>query len=511
MNSDSAAVYMRKDVSRDSENNRISSGGIPEKLNGRDTESNLPYVIHVGSNGVIPHTDKKVRLIKTNPNQQVDKSIFVRVHRFEQRICEQTMELAIVNKKLHMEINSRQTAERKQMLLEQEMLHVQRLESLGVLAGGIAHDFNNMLTIILGNADLLDRQTNEISREKRQITRIVNAARGAADLCHKLLDYAAKGNHAIKRVDLSDMVNETLDLLRSTISRQIQLNLSLEKACTYVTGDAALLRQVILNLGMNAAESINGKGAVWMSVHRMQVDAATLAFCIGTNDMVEGEYICLEVRDTGCGMDTKTLNRIFEPFFTTKATGRGLGMGALLGIINAHQGGIQVESTLAKGTRFRVFFPLEKTLPKNPDKTVPKLEGSQALPASAGCGMVLIADDEPDILEMAGCILENAGYTILLAENGREAVDLFRQHSDAISLVVMDKSMPVMDGTKAIREIRHTHQHVPVLMVTGHGKGEMAGLLRDGVANEMLTKPYLPEAFLHAVHKATHGTQTGLG
>jgi len=497
------ALFMQ-DVSRDSENRQILSGAMPKKRNSEDAGSNPPYVIRVGSNGAIPHTDKKVRMIKTGPDQRIGKSIPTRLRGFEQRVFEQTVELAIVNQKLHMEINSRQAAEHKQMLLEQEMLHVQRLESLGVLAAGVAHDFNNLLTIIMGNADLLDRQTNEISREKEQITRIVNAARGAADLCHKLLDYAGKGGHAIKRVNLSGMVNETLDLLRSTVSRQIQLNVSLEKACTYVTGDATLLRQVILNLGMNAAESINGKGAVWMSVHRMQVDAATLAFCIGTNDMVEGEYICLEVRDTGCGMDTKTLNRIFEPFFTTKATGRGLGMGALLDIINAHQGGIQVESAPAKGTRFRVFLPLEKTLPESPCEAVPNLEDNQV---PDGCGMVLIADDESDILEMAGCILENAGYTILLAENGREAVDLFRQHSDAISLVVMDKTMPVMDGTEAIREIRHTHQDVPVLIATGHGKGEMASLLRDGTANEMLAKPYLPKAFLQAVYRTIHGKQ----
>jgi len=494
-----------RDASRDSENIQFP-GPISGTLNSEDTGSTPPHVVRVGENGTIPHTDKKVRLIKTGPDQQTGESIPTRLHRFEPREFEQTVELAIVNQALHMEINNRQAAERKQVLLEQKMLHVQRLESLGVLAAGVAHDFNNMLTIIMGNADHLDRQTNETSREKKQITRIVNAARGAADLCHKLLDYAAKENHTIKRVNLSGMVNETLDLLRSTISRQIQLNLSLEKACTYVTGDAALLRQVILNLGMNAAESINGKGAVWMSVHRMQVDAATLAFCISANDMVEGEYICLEVRDTGCGMDTKTLNRIFEPFFTTKATGRGLGMGALLDIINAHQGGIQVESAPAKGTRFRVFLPLEKTLPESPCKAVPYFEDLQALEVPAACGMVLIADDEPDVLEMAGCILENAGYTILLAENGREAVDLFRQHSDAISLVVMDKTMPVMDGTEAIREIRHTRQNIPVLMATGHGKGEMANLLRDGMTNEMLTKPYLPKSFLQAVYKTIHGT-----
>jgi len=491
MNSDSATVHMRKDVSYDLENNRISSGGIPGKLSGGDTESNLPYVIRMGSNGAIPHTDKKVR---------------VRLRRFEQRICEQTKELAIVNQKLHMEINSRQAAEHKQMLLEQEMLHVQRLESLGMLAAGVAHDLNNLLTIILGNADPLDKQANETLRGKERSTRIVNAARGAADLCHKLLDYAGEGSHAIKQVNLSAMVNETLGLLRSTIPRKIQLNVSLEKACAYVTGDAVQLRQVILNLGMNAVESINGKGTVWINVYRMHVDAATLAFCIGANDMAEGEYICLEVRDTGCGIDAKTLNRIFEPFFTTKATGRGLGMSALLDIINTHQGGIQVESTLTEGTRFRVFLPLEETLPENPDKTVPKLENSQALEAPAGCGMVLIADDEPDILEMTGCILENAGYTVLLAENGREAVDLFRQHSDSISLVVMDKTMPVLDGTEAIREIRHIHQSVPVLLATGRGEGEAASLLRAGMANEMLVKPYLPKSFLQAVYKAIHGT-----
>jgi len=498
------ALFTRN-ISSDSENSRILSGTIPEKLNGEDAENNPLHPIHVGENDAILHTGKKISLIKTSPSQQSGESIPARLRGFEQLMCEQTRELAIVKEELRIERNRRQAAERKQTLLEQEMLHVQRLESLGILAGEIAHDFNNLLTIIMGNADFLDKKMNEISREKKQVACILNAARGAGDLCRKLLDYAGKGSHATEQVNLSDMVNETLGLLRSTMPRQIQFNVSLGNACACITGDAAQLRQVILNLGMNAAESINDEGTVWMGVHQAQMDAAALASCIGANDMTEGEYVCLEVRDTGCGMDTKTLNHIFEPFFTTKATGRGLGMSALLDIINAHKGGIQVESTPAKGTRFRVFLPIKELLPENPGEAVPNLEESQALEAPAGCGMVLIADDEPDILEMAGCILENAGYAILLAENGTEAVDLFRQHSDAISLVVMDKTMPAMDGTEAIREIRHIHQSVPVLLATGHGKDEMAGLLRDGMANEMLAKPYSPESFLQSVYRALHG------
>ena len=249
-------------------------------------------------------------------------------------------------------------AEEEKRKLEEQVRQAQKMESLGVLAGGIAHDFNNILMAVLGHAELALAEISPMSPARRSISEIATAAHRAAELCRQMLAYAGKASVVLERVDLRSLVEEMAHLLKTAISKKAILNLNLEKGLPPIKADPSQIRQIVMNLIINASEAIGDRsGVITVAVGATRCDEEYLRKTELREDLVPGLYMHLEVTDTGHGMDAETRTRIFEPFFSTKFTGRGLGLAAVLGIVRSHKGALKVYSEPGKGTTFKVLFP----------------------------------------------------------------------------------------------------------------------------------------------------------
>jgi len=375
-----------------------------------------------------------------------------------------------------------------------QMEHTQRLESLGVLAGGIAHDFNNILTAVMGNTALASMQIPDTSPAKELLSRIELSTQRAADLCKQMLAYSGKGKFIVKAINLSDLVKDMTRLMEVSIHKNITLNYQLADDLPCVEADPAQLQQVILNLITNANEAIGSKaGMITFSSGVMHVDRSYLNATVSDNTLPEGSYVFVEVSDSGCGMNAATIEKIFDPFFTTKFTGRGLGMSAVLGIMRGHQGALNIYSEVGKGTTFKML------LPALDDHHVSNSDSEEAeLPAMHGT--VLIVDDEADIREVAGVILAEAGLATLMAADGLEAVEIYRQHQHKIKAVLMDMTMPKMDGAACFAALRQMNPDVKVLLSSGYNEQEATSrFIGKGLAG-FIQKPYSPDQLIHALH-----------
>ncbi|MBU0755173.1 MAG: PAS domain-containing protein, partial [Planctomycetes bacterium] len=344
------------------------------------------------------------------------------------------------------DISNRKQAELERKELEKKMRHTQKLESLGVLAGGIAHDFNNLLMDILGNADLALGNLSKVSPARPCIEEIEKASKRAADLCRQMLAYSGKGRFDIMAVDLSEVVKEMLPLLESSISKKAILKTRLGHNLSAVETDVVQLQQIIMNLIINASEAIKGAaGEVTVTTGSMACTRAYLNRSRLPEIPPEGEFVYIEVADTGCGMDEETKEKLFDPFFTTKFTGRGLGLSAVLGIVRGHKGAIIVESEAEKGTTFRVLLPVAAM---EAEKQVIGEEGKRDLDWR-GSGTILLADDEEIVLNVTRQMLERMGFEVITASNGQEAIERFRENAGKIVSVILDFTMPKMNGEEA--------------------------------------------------------------
>jgi PAS domain S-box-containing protein len=383
---------------------------------------------------------------------------------------------------------------------EAQLRQTARLESLGVLAGGIAHDFNNLLTGILGNASLLE----EASTNREQISlasEIVRAAESAADLTRQLLAYSGKGRLLVERIDLSATILKILNLIRTTIDKKVEIVLSLDEDLPTVEADPAQIQQLIMNLIINASEAMNGaRGNVTVSTAVVDIDQAFIAqtFRLDEPSLTEGRYVHLEVRDTGSGMSEETLSKIFDPFFTTKFTGRGLGLAAVSGILRGHRGAVRVYSQPEQGTTFKVFLPVA---PFPPAKAAPKILKSDA-PPYKGWGTILFVDDEEIVRKVGQTALRRSGYDLLVAENGKQAVDLFTQHHGVIRLIILDLTMPVMSGDEAISLLRGIDPAIPILLSSGYNQVELIRRFNRQNITGFIQKPYTAKQLTEALAKA---------
>ncbi len=353
-----------------------------------------------------------------------------------------------------------QTALESEMLererIEKKILETQKLESLGVLAGGIAHDFNNLLTAILGNAGLVMADLPPASEHLAALKEVEKSAFRAADLCAQMLAYAGKGRIVLKRIDLNTTIRDMTRLLESSISKTANLQLRLADELCPVLVDPTQIGQVVMNLIVNASEAIGDRtGVISLSTGRVTAERKHLDLVFQGADLPAGPYVFLEVSDTGCGMSSDTKARIFEPFFTTKFTGRGLGLAAVQGIVKGHKGGMKVESKVGEGTTFMIMLPAA--------------DGDSS-PQSAG--LVLVVDDEANVRRTARRILNRDGFEVIEAEDGTEAMDLFRERKDELAVVLLDLSMPRMDGFAAFGEMHREAPDVPVLLMSGYNEEE---------------------------------------
>ena len=379
----------------------------------------------------------------------------------------------------------REREEEKERLFREKMEQTQKLESLGVLAGGIAHDFNNLLMGVLGNADLALDELSPHNPARESLEDIVTSAKRAADLCRQLLAYSGKGRFLIEPLDLNGLVEEMLGLLEISISKTAVLKLELAPELPAVEADATQIRQVLMNLVTNASEAIGARsGIISVTTGAMDCDEAYLTDTYLEDELEGGTYVFFEVSDTGSGMDAETRDRIFDPFFSTKFTGRGLGLAAVLGIVRGHRGAIRVYSEPGRGTTFKVLFPAS-------EKESPELRESAELVLVPGAKrLALLVDDEETVRAVAKRMLEKLGFEVLLARDGVEGVAQFERHHEELACVLLDLTMPHMDGEEAFRRMRHIDDSVPVILSSGYNEQDVVHRFAGKGLTAFIQKPF---------------------
>ena len=383
------------------------------------------------------------------------------------------------------DITERRKKEEERMQLADQLMHAQKLESLGVMAGGIAHDFNNLLTGILGSAGLALLDTPGDSPARESIEEIEKAAMRAAELCKQMLAYSGKGNFDVKPIDLSNAVKDMGHFLDASISKKITLRCNLSHDLPPIDADTAQVQQIIMNLVTNAADAIgDGIGIVHVKTGCMDCDEAFLSASAINENLSPGSYAFLQVKDTGCGIDKETEEKLFDPFFTTKFTGRGLGLAAVAGIVRSHGGALRVRSTPGRGSTFTVLFPIST---KQPVRQKKEKEPSGLL---CGRGTVLLVDDEEEVRVTAGRMLERMGFTVLTASDGREAIDLFRADSHEILLVLLDMTMPHMSGDETFSELRRIRSEIRVILSSGYSEQDAVSRFQSNGLAGFIQKPY---------------------
>ncbi|MEX2261153.1 MAG: response regulator [Bryobacteraceae bacterium] len=382
----------------------------------------------------------------------------------------------------------------ERQLNEESVRHKQKLESLGILAGGIAHDFNNLLTGIMGNASLLLDDTPRTSRDRPMLQDIVSASECAAQLTRQMLAYSGRGRFVVEYLDLSKAVAEFTALLQASIPKHVVLRLNLAPELPLVEADLGQLQQLVMNLVINGAEAIGGNaGLVLVSTRLERVSSPDSVSVFGADEIPAGEYLLLEINDTGEGMEEATIRKIFDPFFTTKFTGRGLGLSAVLGIARGHKGAIKVRSNPGKGTTFQVFWP-------KAERQVAVRPPCELSPAR-GTGTILVVDDEEVVRRTAQIALERYGYQVISAENGSEALNVLEEMRDAVSLVVLDMTMPVMGGDEALRRMKRRWPELRVLASSGYHEDEAIRRFGEGFAG-FIQKPYTAAKLLSKVNNS---------
>jgi PAS domain S-box-containing protein len=387
---------------------------------------------------------------------------------------------------IFLDITDRVHAEQERQKLEQQFQQTQKLESLGILAGGIAHDFNNVLTIILGHCFMVKEDFGTNVTDKTHVSQIEIAANRAAELCRQMLAYAGKSPILRANVDMAQLADEIVKMLQSAIKKNVTIELDLGHNVPVISGDNAQLQQVVMNLIINASEAIDtANGTISVSLTETTVrEGRNVADFMGAA-IKSGNYACLEVSDDGCGMDEDVQRRIFEPFYTTKFTGRGLGMSAILGIIKSHDGALKLKSSPGVGTTFQVYLPLRES------SHAVTLEQSDSLTYSGVAkGTVLLVDDEEALRTIGSTLLGAIGFSVITASNGREAVDIVRERTDCIDLVLLDFIMPVMGGVEAYHEIRSISPDIPIVICSGYSASDAAEIIDNDVHTEFVQKPY---------------------
>ena len=393
------------------------------------------------------------------------------------------------------DITDRKRREVEQQALTERVQQAQKLESLGVLAAGVAHDFNNILTVISNGIALAKREVARGTASVEHLDAVALAAERASDLCRQMLAYTGKARLERERVDLSDLVDEMSKILESSIAKKATLVRELPPGLPTLLADPTQLRQIVMNLVLNASEAIaHGHGVVHVSTGTGAYDAAALERSAALGEPKAGTFVWLEVRDNGVGMDAPTIAQMFDPFFTTKFVGRGLGMAAVAGIVRSHRGAVDVESKPGEGTRLRVLFPAADRLPA---ERPPVLAGEPQ-----GTGVVLVVDDEDNVRRSTELLLRGLGFEVLGARDGAEAIQVFKAESGRIDAVLLDLTMPKMNGIEALQVLRAIAPAVPVILTSGYGATRLDDEPKGGAGPDaVLSKPYSMDHLLATLRR----------
>lgn len=415
--------------------------------------------------------------------------------------------LGIVFVRMDVDITGLKRAEEERLAMERKFLHAQKLESLGVLAGGIAHDFNNLLMAIMGNLEQAMERMPPQEPARTTIERAARAAERAADLTRQLLAYTGKGSFRSESVDLNALVQENVHLFKTVLSKSVSLDLNLMPNLPFTRGDRGQLQQVIMNLLTNASEAIGERcGTVTLTTSLKELSDVDLAGSFLDEKPPSGLFVMIEVSDTGEGMGEETLGRLFEPFYSTKFAGRGLGLSAVLGIVRRHGGALFVESALNEGTHIRVCFPAdlrEGVAFGRPAPDAAQVESVQMAVRSL-TGTVLVVEDEESIRNLCRETVELSGCRALTAADGEEGVAVFREHADEIACVILDMTMPRLDGVAVLEELRRISPCVKVILISGFSEQRAERLFADQKPNAFLQKPFTLNRLMNELGRCLH-------
>jgi len=404
------------------------------------------------------------------------------------------------------DITQRVNAEKEKLELQRQFLHAEKLKSLGLMAGGIAHDFNNLLAAVIGNIELGLMELGGKPTVEGPLREAVAAANRAAHLTRQMLAYSGRGRFVVAELHLNEMVRSMMELLKATVSKKASLEFRFDKSLPSVEGDEAQLQQIVMNLVTNASEALADKpGLITVSTSARECDAAYLAGSRTGNLLKPGQYVVVEVSDTGCGMDEAIQQQLFDPFFTTKFTGRGLGMSAVLGAVRGHGGGILISSRLNRGTVVTVLFPVgsTRTTSVSPVPGSAKAGAPNAMPVLTGT--VLVVDDEAVMRSMVERLLKRTGLRVLLAADGLEAVELFKEHAPEITFVLLDLTMPKLDGVKTLVELRRHQPDVKAVLTSGYNESSITQRCMQEGFIAFIPKPYQAGSLIELARRICAG------
>ena len=411
----------------------------------------------------------------------------------ESRVAERTADLRAAQQLSEDLLRREQAARRAAEASEAQSRHVQKLESIGVLAGGIAHDFNNLLHVVLGNADIALSRLPRRSPAREPLEEVVRATIRAADLTRQMLAYSGKGAFVVRHLDLSNEVRDMATLLRTAISKQASLVWELAPELPLVRADATQVRQIVMNLITNASDALaDGGGTIRLRTgisRGEELDAPHALTFPEEGTEPRDLYVYLEVSDTGSGMTPETLHRIFDPFFSTKFAGRGLGLAAVMGIVRSHQGLIRIRTEPDEGTSFRILFPAAR------DTAAVFEETARVRSEWRGSGTVLVVEDEEEVRHVAQQMLESFGFDTLLATDGRDALEQMERASPTVNAVLLDLSMPHIGGQETYRRLRELYRGLPVIIMSGYTEESVAAQFNETGSGltAFLQKPFLAE------------------
>lgn len=383
------------------------------------------------------------------------------------------------------DISERIAAEEDKRRLTERIQQGQKLESLGVMAAGIAHEFNNLLQGVLGNANMALMELSSVSRIRPRIDQIEKSAQRASVLTKQIMAFAGKEKLVRQRNNLSKIVEDMLQLSRVSISKKVNVILELSDNLPSVEVDASQVRQLVMNLILNAAEEIgNRESEIIVSTGVLDCDRTFLANTYVDDNLPEGKYAFIEVTDSACGMDAETVNRIFDPFFSTKSSRRGMGLAAVLGIIRGHNGAIKVVSELGTGTTITVFFPCCS------QEAEVEITAPAKVPDWKGNGTVLVVDDEESVRMIAREMMEWLGFDVLIAEDGKEAIKTFNTRAKDITMILLDMSMPGLSGEEVIDQLRAAGSDVKIVVSSGFSEEETYERLGGKRIDGFIQKPF---------------------
>lgn len=379
----------------------------------------------------------------------------------------------------------------KEYIMQEQLHQSQKMDAIGQLAGGVAHDFNNMLSAILTSSELLKKSKSMDERSLKFVETIRKAALRSSDLTTKLLSFARKGKNLSTSVDLESIIQDAITILKGTIDKSISIEFYNNAGKALVIGDDTQLQNVFLNLGINSSHAMPDGGTLSFVINSVYLDDN---YCrASTFSISEGDFIEIEVRDTGCGIPLNIQKRIFEPFFTTKETGKGTGLGlsAVYGAVQEHQGAITVYSEVGHGTVFHIYLPSSDAVSAGKEESIEEKRGS---------GTVLLVDDESLIRITGKAMLEDLGYTVLEAENGEEALKIYMEFSGIIELVILDMIMPVMNGRETFKKLKEINPDCRIMVSSGFSKDDDLHQMKEHGLSGFIQKPYRRRELSIMVH-----------